>query len=369
MLSGHIAHPGPGKARTHWAMPNGAIDAARSTIVVLSPTMHDHSFLQPVFDALSAFNVVCIDLRGHGKTISESTPAYDFAVAAADVVFTMNALEISAAHFYAPGTSCYLTCIKIVTLFPSSVLTLTFAGTCTLFGEHTAVETFREIDQFTGDPQDGEEFTEGVMGLLYLSIPGWERTNPVKFDKMGSILARIYTPRNLLGAYQHTGPMRMPHGLTHAEVGAIKVPILWIHGEADMAHSPAALAETLAAFTGTKLDLHILPGAPHTVDLVCQDEVIRLLVPFLSQHSQLSPSQEPLAYSTTTALKTIARLTSSPSALHRDPTEPESYTFMSHEQEEISAGHIRYMTAKSEAFNMHLPACEIGYRFSRQGDV
>lgn len=57
----------------------------RPTVLLLSPSWLDASFLSSMIETLRDYNVVVMELRSHGRTRGAVSPNYDHFVGAADI--------------------------------------------------------------------------------------------------------------------------------------------------------------------------------------------------------------------------------------------------------------------------------------------
>lgn len=124
---------------------SSSTSSTKPTLIILSPLLCDITSRSPQAVDLrlrTRFNIVCLDLRSQGRTKSEVKPSYDHGVAAADIAFAMEALQLPPSFLFAPGFVAFRVAVKFALLFPQQVAGLAFAGICGMFDTPSALDSF-----------------------------------------------------------------------------------------------------------------------------------------------------------------------------------------------------------------------------------
>ena len=138
----------PGSVSLYYSIisSDDASDASsKPWLVVLCPVLADECSRIPQVQEprlRAAYNILCIDLRSQGRSRPTIKPSYDTFVAAADVAFVMEALQIPPAYIFAPGFVSFPVGVKLALLFPSQVRGLAFAGTPHMWGTPAGLSSF-----------------------------------------------------------------------------------------------------------------------------------------------------------------------------------------------------------------------------------
>lgn len=126
---------------------DATLSSSKPTLLVLSAVLGDEASRIPQVQEprlRAAFNIVCIDLRSQGRsTRGVVKPSYDSYVAAADVAFVIEALQIPPSYIFAPGFVAFPVAVKLALLFPTQVLGLCCVGTGNLYGVPTGLKSFQ----------------------------------------------------------------------------------------------------------------------------------------------------------------------------------------------------------------------------------
>ncbi|KAJ7500675.1 Alpha/Beta hydrolase protein [Mycena galericulata] len=223
------------------------------TLILLHPThIGSHIFHSVYADPqLRRFNVVSLDLRGHGKTVAPAEDTYGPEVAAGDVLQLMDALKLSACHMtgIAMGASIAL---QLAILAPERVLSLFMFSPLPLEEPPEASDGRQEIwDCWVAafhDPEQVDKIAlqDAVMGALQLAYNN--RETPLTRAMLSKAFPEALTnwgPGNF--ELFHTVAVkfflnRAPHGV--GELSRIRCPVALVHCAEDVAY-PVEHAEEL----------------------------------------------------------------------------------------------------------------------------
>ena len=117
-----------------WLERHGSAIPGRQTILLLNPVIQSCATLRPLIDRLVAseqYDVLSLDLRHGGRSLSKIDDRFDLFVAAADIVKVLEQHRIGPVHLFAPQSmSCHVS-YRALALFPTSFLSLCIAGSTT----------------------------------------------------------------------------------------------------------------------------------------------------------------------------------------------------------------------------------------------
>ncbi|KAJ7362598.1 Alpha/Beta hydrolase protein [Mycena albidolilacea] len=244
------------------------------TLVLIHPIVLASEIFHPIYadPRLRRFNLLTMDLRGHGLTSAGADDTYGPETAARDVLNLMDALKVRAAHVM--GLS-YGSCValqmtisapeRVLSLFILSPLPLTeppeiIAGRneiwdCWMdaFSDPQNVDTLALADMLTGGMQLGWNNRETNLGkvLVTNAIPHAIRNwAPQNFDLFQAVTMKFYMNR-------------IPHSVE--SLARIRCPVAIVHCSEDIAY-PIHHAEELLNLmlcAGIDAQLVSIEDAPH----------------------------------------------------------------------------------------------------------
>ncbi|KAJ6506902.1 Alpha/Beta hydrolase protein [Mycena sanguinolenta] len=241
------------------------------TILLIHPPYVLSAMFHPMFEdpRLRRFNLVAMDLRGHGGTTAKVEDTFTTEVAAHDFLALMDALEISACHVagVAFGASIAL---EMSIIAPEKVLSLFMfspppfvepAGT--LEGRKEIFACWKEGFQNSDNVAVGDAIVGGLQ-LAYNSTetPFSKALSGVILDCATRIWAKNYLHIMYTVTVRYLEDQAPPDASALARV---RCPVLLLHCSTDLAYTLESAEELLATLRAAHVDakLEVLEGAPH----------------------------------------------------------------------------------------------------------
>ncbi|GAA5925367.1 hypothetical protein JCM1841_002822 [Sporobolomyces salmonicolor] len=304
-------------------------DPVKPTVLVLSATWSDSSlvtqrFLPSLNEVTGTFNCLVLDLRGHGRTVSEPMKEIDCWIHGADIALVLNAVQVPAVHLVSHSLVSGQAIFAFAILFPSQTLSLSALGAPNLYAPPTLLMGIMELMENWLQDDDPEAFMEKLDDAVYFNsshlLPAEEA------DWLAAMWARRYGPAKALKAFEATAPLVANPGMTKKDISKIAVPVLFVVGTADVTKSLPVAEELVEDLTASvDVSLHIIEGGAAIVGITHLDEVRPIVTSFLLKHS--TPSSPPPSFSFADALSTLTTLSSpSPSSAALDPLDARSYS-------------------------------------------
>jgi pimeloyl-ACP methyl ester carboxylesterase len=210
----------------------------------------DTNWVQPgVVAALSKdYQVIALDLRGHGKSDKPHDPAAYGEQMAEDVIRLMDHLGILKAHIVGYSMGGFTT-LKLVTMYPDRFLSATLGGS-----------GFRPPGQDSGIAGLAEslESGNGIGPLMVALTPAGKPTpSPEQMKMANQMLMTTNDPLALAACIRGMG------GLMVSEEAAkkIQVPMLAVVGEIDPLRAGAETLDKM--LPEPEVELKVLPGKDH----------------------------------------------------------------------------------------------------------
>ncbi|GAA5979209.1 hypothetical protein JCM10908_002838 [Rhodotorula pacifica] len=331
-------------------------NSTKPSVILLAPSMLNATFLDPYVEALrDDYALTVVELRGLGRTIGGQSPDYDYWVAAADIAFLMNALQLPPSHIFAPGFSAFRTAIQFSILFPDQALSLSLVGAMSLFGPPRNAEAFQEVDAVWSNPEDEDLFVEclGAVGEYVLTESSgredvWDRAIPA--------IARHCNPFRQANIFLNTRPNQGCSGITPALLTELRQPILLIHGGRDLCFPIEDIEEIRQHLTGSPdVRFYIEEDAPQLLAITHVESVVPRLRQFLNDHRHLTHPNA--RFDPLDALKCASRVTHNEEVAQRDPHCPDSFSLLA--DGELRANQILWdkMMPRENACTLDLPMC------------
>jgi pimeloyl-ACP methyl ester carboxylesterase len=239
-------------------VPDGARMRRRPTIVLIhgGPATYDHSTFKPYFGRLARdFQVVYLDLRGHGRSAPVDPAAWSFEVCADDVREFCDALGIVSPIVLGHSMGGFVT-ILYGARHPGHARALILQSTMARFDLDRMVERFRilggdHVAGIVGRDFSGEALTEEEWAPAYAAygprIPSrWERERVRRHPGIAA------AGMERLRAYDVVDQLQ-----------AIASPTLVCVGTLDPVTPPAAAQEILDGLPPGIGRLEVLEGAGH----------------------------------------------------------------------------------------------------------
>ncbi|GAA5908152.1 hypothetical protein JCM5296_000518 [Sporobolomyces johnsonii] len=304
-------------------------DPVKPTVLVLSGPWSDSSlvtqrFLPSLNEVTGAFNCLVLDLRGHGRTVSEPMKEIDCWIHAADIALVLNAIQVPAVHLVSHSLVSGQAIFAFAILFPSQTLSLSALGAANLYAPPSLLPGILELMDNWLQDDDPEAFMESLDEAVYFNTSHLLPADAA--DWLAAMWARRYGPANAFKSFEVTAPLVADPGMTKKDMSKIVAPVLFVVGTADVTKSLPVAEELVEDLTASvDVSLHIVEGGAAVVGITHLDKVRPLITSFLFKHS--TPSSVPPPFSFPAALSTLtARSSPSPPPAALDPLDARSYS-------------------------------------------
>ncbi|KAF8144700.1 Alpha/Beta hydrolase protein [Mycena galopus ATCC 62051] len=259
------------------------------TILLIHPVYGMAAVFHPIYEdpRLRRFNLVAMDLRGHGWTSAKVEDTYNGRVAAEDVLKLMEALEISACHVAGISTGASVA-LQMAIMAPEKMLSLFLLSPCPLTEPMDTIEGRQEIHYcWTQAVQhkDEEAQLDAIVGTAQMAVNN--NQNPLcKALTAASVSAatRNWNSMNLDIMYAVTVQyfLKQPPYSVSA-LRRICCPISLVHCSDDIIYPLSSAQELLAHLrqANIKATLDIIEGAPHFGNATHINETNTLLYDFV----------------------------------------------------------------------------------------
>ncbi|GAA6029982.1 hypothetical protein JCM8097_009200 [Rhodosporidiobolus ruineniae] len=338
--------------------PDGHPDLSKPSLLLLAPSYLNNLFLRPYVDEFKDdYSVVCLELRGQGRSRHPITATYDFTVAAADIAFFMEALQLPPSHVFGPGCEMFQAALKFSLIWPQHVLSLVLVGAPTLFAVPENVEAFVEIDDLWTYPTSTEDWLDALEGIGQFMLgrrvyPGcdavWDRVIPTS--------VRAYNPYKAGMIFFKTEPSHRHPGLTSELLAQLKQPICVMHGDNDLCYPLSTVQEETKHFSGSQeLRFIAIEGGPQQVSVTHIPAVIAHMRSFLSRRPSTPAPFLPL--NNPSALQRAGNLFNAPFLAVRNPHDPESFSLVTPEELDRGQQRLNKMLQQEKTCTVPLPMC------------
>ncbi|KAJ7808599.1 Alpha/Beta hydrolase protein [Mycena olivaceomarginata] len=272
------------------------IEQGLPTILLLHPVYIASVIFHPIYadSRLRRFNLVAMDLRGHGGTSATAEETYESAVAAQDVLKLMETLKISTCHLVgvSMGASAAL---QMAILAPEKVLSLFMLSPPPVTEPVEGLEGRQEIANYwvqalqNSDDIDHTLLRDSVFGGLQLTF------NNIETPLIKALTAATFKAcrHNWSGENLHVIDTvtvkyyRNQPPLCEMALRRIRCPVALVHCSEDLVYPEPCAQELLAVFHDANIEVsfHSLEGAPHLGNVTHCDETNTLLYNFVLDHS------------------------------------------------------------------------------------
>lgn len=226
------------------------------TVLLLHAVGLDLTCWESQVDALSTeFQVVAVDLRGHGQS-EMSPPPYGLQLFADDVHQMLR--QIGAAPAHVVGLSLGGMVAQVLGLeYPEDVISLILADTvCTLTPEGRSAMVSR------GEAAE----RSGMQSVLQATLERWFTADFLNSEVVTRCRRRLLADNveSWAAAWRAISDVN-----TWPQLHEIRVPTLVMVGELDVSSPPERARIIADRIPGARL--HIVPGAPHMAPMECPD--------------------------------------------------------------------------------------------------
>ncbi|KAF7333283.1 Alpha/beta hydrolase [Mycena sanguinolenta] len=281
------------------------------TILLIHPSYTLSAIFHPMYEdpRLRRFNLVAMDLRGHGGTSAKVEDTYTTEVAAHDCLKLMDALGISEYHVAGVSMGASVA-LQMAIQAPQKILSLFLLSPPPLTEPADSIEGRQEIYEcwkhgFEND--DKEAVGDGVVGGLQMAYNNTEtpfsKACVVNADSplitllnlteliFGASLTAVTMDtdtRNWASNFDvmYTVTVRYlqnqkPHAA--ADLARIRCPVLLLHCNGDIVYTRESAEELLALLRSVHVDarLDILEGAPHYGNVTHANKANAMLYDFV----------------------------------------------------------------------------------------
>ena len=206
--------------------------------------------------AAKEFQLIAVDLRGHGKSDKPHEPEKYGPEMTEDVVRLLNHLKLPKAHLVGYSMGVYVASL-VAAKHPDRVLSLVYGGQAPLFA-----------GTLKADGHEVEAFAKAVDAGKGLGSYLIEVTPPDKpklgLEQANAITAMLYKDKDVK-AYAAAGRSFKNFGVTNDELKACKAPILFIHGSKE-AESTKERAAAIVKLLG-RGEIKVIEGGDHMTTL------------------------------------------------------------------------------------------------------
>ncbi|KAL7344244.1 Alpha/Beta hydrolase protein [Rhodotorula toruloides] len=353
----HVRIPGDVSVYYEFHTASGAHDATKPSLLLIAPSWTNATFLGPYVEAFKRdFSVCCVELRGHGRTRGGVRPTYDYFCGAADLAFTMEALNLPPSHVFGAGGEAFAAALKLAVLFPRQVLSLSLVGATGLFQPPRNIKAFEEVDEQWSNPDDEEVWQNECMGAVGQFLLTKEEGFEEAWDAVLSAVVRLYNPYKPEYIWMSSTPNHRHPRLTPDTLAKLRQPILILQGEQDLCFPVEDVADTVKHFTGSQgLQFHTVPDGPHLLAITHAPSVINMMQAFLLKH--VRPPTSAIPFDFRSALQSASSIAGNPDIAHRDPRAPDAFSLLDQEEYEAGAKRFENMKRRGDKCKLDLPMC------------
>jgi pimeloyl-ACP methyl ester carboxylesterase len=224
--------------------------------------------------AAKEFQLIAVDLRGHGKSDKPHQPEKYGPEMAADVVRLLDYLKLPKAHLvgYSMGA---IVAGKVVATHPDRVSSVVYGGQAPILSEKVKADA-REIDVFA-------KAVEGGMGLGTYLLAVMPADKPRLTEEQANALAKILYGDKDVKAFAAAGRGIKDLDVTADQLKKCKAPILFVHGSKD-ADATKERAAAIVKLLG-RGEIKVIEGADHMTTLT-RPEFAKTIEEFLRANEQ-----------------------------------------------------------------------------------
>ncbi|KAF7349769.1 Alpha/beta hydrolase [Mycena sanguinolenta] len=273
-----------------------SIEQGVPTILLIHPSYTLSAIFHPMFEdpRLRRFNLVAMDLRGHGGTTAKVEDTFTTEIAAEDFLALLDALEISACHVAGVSFGASIA-LEMAIIAAEKVLSLFMLSPPPFVEPAGTLEGRKEIFECWKEGllnSDNVAFEDALVGGIQLAYNGTE--TPFSKALGGVILdstTRIWAKDHL--DIMYTVTVRYLENQAPQDASAlarVRCPVLLLHCSADLAYTLESAEELLSTLRAANVDakLDVLEGAPHMGNVTHPTQVNVFLYDFISAHCPVS---------------------------------------------------------------------------------
>jgi pimeloyl-ACP methyl ester carboxylesterase len=224
--------------------------------------------------AAKEYQLIAVDLRGHGKSDKPHEPEKYGPEMAEDVVRLLDHLKLPKAHLvgYSMGA---IVAGKVAATHPDRVLSVVYGGQAPILTEKVKADA-REIDVFAKAVEEGK----GLGSYLLEVMPA---DKPKLTEEQANALAKILYGNKDVKAFAAAGRGIKDLDVTGDQLKKCKAPILFVHGSKD-ADATKERAAAIIKLLG-RGEIKVIEGADHMTTLT-KPEFANTIEEFLRANKQ-----------------------------------------------------------------------------------
>lgn len=203
--------------------------------------------------AAKEFQLIAVDLRGHGKSDKPHDPAKYDAEVAGDVVRLLDHLKVDKAHLVGYSSGSFVAG-KVAATRPDRVRSVVYGGQAPVVGEVKASD-FSEVELFAGLVEEGKD-----LGAYLTAV------SPMKLTEgQAAAAAKLLYAGKDVKAFAAAGRGYKKLAVTAEELKKCPAPVLFIHGGDESDHVKKKVAAAREALG--RGDLKVVDGGNHVTTL------------------------------------------------------------------------------------------------------
>jgi pimeloyl-ACP methyl ester carboxylesterase len=224
--------------------------------------------------AAKEYQLIAVDLRGHGKSDKPHEPEKYGPEMAEDVVRLLDHLKLSKAHLvgYSMGA---IVAGKVAATHPDRVLSVVYGGQAPILTEKVKTDA-REIDVFAKAVEEGK----GLGPYLLEVMPA---DKPKLTEEQANALAKILYGDKDVKAFAAAGRGIKNLDVSGDQLKKCKAPILFVYGSKD-ADATRERAAAIIKLLG-RGEIKVIEGADHMTTLT-KPEFAKTIEEFLRANKQ-----------------------------------------------------------------------------------
>lgn len=205
--------------------------------------------------ATSEFQLIALDLRGHGKSDKPHDVAKYDAEVAADVIRLLDHLKIEKAHLVGYSSGSFVAG-KVAATYPNRVRSVVFGGQAPVIGE-VKDSDFSEVELFAKLVEEGKD-----LGAYLLAVSPKESKLT---DEQAKVIAKFAYAGKDVKAFAAAGRGYKKLGVTVEDLQRCQAPMLFIHGGNESNHVKNKVASARKALG--RGELKVIDGGTHMTTL------------------------------------------------------------------------------------------------------
>ncbi|KAI0260959.1 alpha/beta-hydrolase [Gloeopeniophorella convolvens] len=308
----------------------GGFDCAKATVVLLHPLLLDSAWLSAQFEdprLSNSYNLIAFDARHAGQTMSQLSGKQDGWTDAADLAFALETLCLPAVHVWACESFATTSALRFAAIFPEMCLSVTLL---TAPGDPDgSLYNINELVQSWCYAQELDTIEHTFMNVV-TALCGQD----VNLDLEDDLIAHleVHYPPFKRTVVSHLGCLIASHERVPKDLlGAIKQPVLIIHGDSNEIFSPECAYRMQEELVNAKdgASIFFVKGAQGYLSVVPENASIanRVFASFLARQPPMRsdplPSQSARMHD---AMNRLAAIVGDPDICNREPSSPMAFS-------------------------------------------